>query len=337
MRPFSYERATSVAGAVQAASIPADSPIGAPIQFLAGGTNLLDLMKIDVMYPDRLVDITPLAGTLSGIRLGDDGLTLGALTRMSEAGHHPDIEREYPVIAQSLKLAASAQLRNMASLAGNVLQRTRCHYFRDVTWSACNKRNPGSGCAALEGSNRKHAVLGVSPHCIATYPGDFAAALMALEAIVRITGPDGDRSIPFHELHRLPGDTPHIETTLAPGEMITGFHIPASPMAKRSLYLKVRDRESYEFALTSAAIALDLQDGVVREARIALGGVATTPWRSRAAEDSLKGKVLDETSARAAAEAAFAPARTHGENDYKPELGRNTIVRALLDAAMLEI
>jgi xanthine dehydrogenase YagS FAD-binding subunit len=337
MKPFSYERANDLASAVRAASVQADAHIRAPIQFLAGGTTLLDLMKIDVMKPDRLIDINPLEKSFSEITLDGDGLRLGALARMSTVAHHPDVEREYPVISQALKLGASAQLRNMASLGGNVLQRTRCSYFRDVTWQACNKRNPGSGCAALAGVNRNHAVLGVSDHCIATYPGDFAQALMVLDAFVQITGRDGERSIPFRELHRLPADSPHIETTLAPGEFITDFRIAAGPWARRSLYLKIRDRASYEFAVASVAVALDLADGLVRDVRIALGGVATVPWRAVSAEDILKGKPLDEATARAAAEAAFATARTHGDNHFKPELGRNAIVRALLDAAMLEI
>jgi xanthine dehydrogenase YagS FAD-binding subunit len=336
MRPFSYDRARDLDSAVRAASAQVEAQNRAPIQFLAGGTNLLDLMKIDVMRPDRLIDINPLEGALSEIVADDSGLRLGGLARMSTVAHHPDIEKDYPVLSQSLKLAASAQLRNMASLAGNVLQRTRCSYFRDVSWSACNKREPGSGCAAIEGVNRKHAVLGVSAHCIATYPGDFAQALIALDAMVEITGLEGKRCIPIHELHRLPGDTPHIENTLAAGEIITAFQIPPKAWAKRSLYLKIRDRESYEFAIASAAVALDLADGVVRDVRIALGGVATIPWRAVAAEEVLKGMPLTEDLARSAAEAAFESAQTHGENDFKPELGRSTLVRALLDAAKLE-
>jgi xanthine dehydrogenase YagS FAD-binding subunit len=224
----------------------------------------------------------------------------------------------------------------MATLAGNVLQRTRCNYFRDPSWRACNKRDPGSGCAALQGVNRKHAVLGTSAHCIATYPGDFAQALVALDAVVDVLGPDGERTLRVEELHRPPGDTPHVETVLAPGELITGFAVPAGPW-RRSLYLKIRDRESYEFALASAAVALDLAgDGAVRAARIALGGVATTPWRAREAEALLVGRPLTEASATEAAEAAFAGAVTHRGNAYKPELGRRTLVRALLAAARLE-
>ncbi|NIX75058.1 FAD binding domain-containing protein [Microvirga terricola] len=337
MRPFSYERAHDLASAIRAASHQADAPLHAPIQFLAGGTTLLDLMKIDVMRPDRVIDINPLEKTFSEITVTPMGLRLGALARMSAVAHHPAVEREYPVVSQALKLGASAQLRNMASLGGNVLQRTRCSYFRDTSWHECNKRDPGSGCAALQGLNRKHAILGTSEHCIATYPGDFAQALIALDAAVEIAGAKGNREVPFRTLHKLPGDTPHIETSLATGEIIVSFHIPAGAYARRSLYLKVRDRESYEFASASAAVALDLADGVVREARIALGGVATIPWRAVEAEDVLKGTMLDEVRARVAAEAAFAGARTFGGNDFKPELGRRTLVRALLEAAALEI
>ena len=256
---------------------------------------------------------------------------------MADAADHPLIRQTYPLIAQSLELAASPQLRNMASLGGNVLQRTRCNYCRDTSWTACNRRSPGSGCAALDGVNRKHAVLGTSGDCIATYPGDFAQALTALRASVEIAAPEGPRIIPFEDLHRLPGSTPHLETNLRPGELITGFFVPAGPWTRRSLYLKVRDRESYEFALASAAVALELRDGNVEQARIALGGVATKPWRAREAEVALEGKPVTESNARAAAEAAFASSRARGENEYKPELGRRTLVRALLQAAAMEV
>ncbi|HEY1707640.1 MAG TPA: FAD binding domain-containing protein [Rhizomicrobium sp.] len=294
-------------------------------------------MKLDVMRPEEVVDINDLAGSFAAITADSHGLHLGAMAHMAEAAEHPAILRDYPVIAQSLHLAASAQIRNMATLGGNVLQRTRCSYFRDPSWSACNKRNPGSGCAALRGVNRKHAVLGTSDACIATYPGDFAQALIALDATVEIAGPAGARTMRFEDLHTLPGDTPQIETALRPGDLITGFFVPAAPWTRRSLYLKIRDRESYEFALASAAVALDLADGRVREARIALGGVATKPWRAREAEAALKDQALDAGSAGRAAEAAFAQAKTHGDNDYKPQLGQRTLVRALLACAALEV
>jgi xanthine dehydrogenase YagS FAD-binding subunit len=338
MRPFIYERPGGLAEAMQmAAASNVVPPTMAATQYLAGGTTLLDLMKLDVMRPEVVVDINRL--DLVGTRIERRGnvLYVGAFATMAAAAEHPEIRQNYPVIAQSLELAASPQLRNMATLGGNVLQRTRCNYFRDPSWGSCNKREPGSGCAALDGVTRKHAVLGVSDNCIATYPGDFAQALVALDALVEIAGPGGPRVIRFEGLHRLPGDTPHMETVLSPGELITGFLFPVAPWTRRSLYLKIRDRQSYEFALASAAVALDLADGRVREARIALGGVATKPWRARQAEAVLRDQAVDKTVARRAAEAAFVDARTHGDNDYKPELGRRTVVRALLQAAQLSI
>jgi xanthine dehydrogenase YagS FAD-binding subunit len=334
MRPFVYERASDWAAATQAAAGPGSTPAS----YLAGGTTLVDLMKLDVMQPERLIDINALQDSRYGrIEFSQNGLRLGALVRMAAAADHPDVQHHYPVIAQSLQLAASAQLRNMASLGGNVLQRTRCTYFRDVSYAACNKRNPGSGCAALAGINRMHAVLGGSDHCIATYPGDFGQALIALDAKVDLIGPDGARTIRFAKLHRQPGDTPDQETTLRPGELIASFMVPAGPWTRRSLYLKVRDRQSYEFALASAAVALDLADGTVREVRIALGGVSTVPWRAADAEAVLRGKAIDDQTATAAAEAAFAGAQGHGHNDFKIELGKRTLRRALQQAAALEI
>jgi xanthine dehydrogenase YagS FAD-binding subunit len=330
MRPFHYEHAANRTQALKAAAAT-----GA--HYLAGGTTLIDLMKLDVMRPTTVVDINALAGEHSEIRLDGDHLRLGALARMSDVADDPAVRRDYPMIAQSLELAASPQIRNMASLGGNVLQRTRCTYFRDTSWSACNKRNPGSGCAAAEGVNRKLAVLGASDHCIANYPGDFAIALAALGATVDLEGPAGRRVIPFEELHRLPGDTPHLETTLKPGELITGFSVPAGPWTRRSLYLKIRDRQSYEFALTSGAVALDLDGGTVRASRIGLGGVAAKPWRSHEAEAALQGRRFDETTARAAAEAAFTGAVAHGQNAFRIELGRRTLVRALIQAGRMEV
>lgn len=299
---------------------------------------LLDLMKLDVTRPETVVDINAFAGTEYGqVDVSQNGLRLGALVRMADASEHPQIQSEYPVIVQSLKLAASQQIRNMASLGGNVLQRTRCTYFRDVSYTTCNKRNPGSGCAAMDGFNRNHAVLGVSDHCIATYAGDFAQALVALDAVVEIAGPKGTRKIAFSALHRRPGDTPDIETTLRPGEIIASLLIPAAPWTRRSLYLKVRDRESYEFALASAAVALDIEKGIVRNARIALGGVATIPWRAKEAEAALHGKPLTTQTAGAAADLAFAGAQARKDNKFKIELGKRTLSRALQQAAMLEI
>src|ERR1700733_2703322 len=334
MRTFSYDRAASAAEAVHAAAaITHDST-----SYLAGGTTLVDLMKLDVMRPSVIIDINPLQrGHLGRIELGPNGLRLGALVRMAEASDHPGVRNQYPLIAQSLQLAASQQLRNMASLGGNVLQRTRCTYFRDVAYAECNKRIPGSGCAAIGGFNRRHAVLGTSDHCIATYAGDFGQALIAVDAAVEIAGPHGNRTIPFAALHRKPEDTPDKETTLDPAEMIVSFLVPAAAWTRRSLYLKVRDRGSYEFALASAAVALDQQDGIVRNARIALGGVATVPWRATEAEAALRGKPINEQNAVMAADAAFSGAKGYGHNDFKIELGKRTLRRALLQAAALEI
>lgn len=330
MRPFTYRPCDSDAAAIAAAATPGT-------QFFAGGTVLLDLMKLDVMHPACLVDIGPLRHEHGAITLDQTGLHLGALARMSEVADHPGVARDYPALAQSLLAAASPQLRNMASLAGTVLQRTRCSYFRDASWQACNKRQPGSGCAAIGGKNRHLAVLGVSEHCIAHYPGDAANALVALGGTVDLLGPQGARTLPLEALHRLPEDRPDIETNLRPGELITAFHVPAGAWTRRSLYLKVRDRQSYAFALASAAVALELEDGIVRTARIGLGGVATKPWRSHAAEAVLAGQPFSEARAEQAAEVAFAGAVTHEETGFKPELGRRTLVRALLDVAALEV
>ena len=337
MRPFIYARVNTTSAAVQAECRGHVPPPASATHFLAGGTTLLDLMKLDVIRPAKVIDINALeTGHMGDIEANSKGLRLGALVRMEHAAEHPDICRSYPVIAQSLTLAASPQIRNMASLAGNVLQRTRCPYFRDATYADCNKRNPGTGCGAIDGFNRMHAVLGASKHCIATYPGDLAQALIALDTMVDILGARGSRSIPFATLHRRPGQMPDIETTLQPGEMIVSFFVPAGPWTRRSLYLKVRDRASYEFALTSAAVALDLHNGKVRNARIALGGVATVPWRAREAEAVLKGKAINDNTMKAAAETAFAAARRREHNGFKIALGKRTLIRALSQAAALE-
>jgi xanthine dehydrogenase YagS FAD-binding subunit len=329
MRAFDYVRAPDAAAAVHLAG-PATS-------YLAGGTTLLDLAKLDVMRPATVIDVNDLKAQFGSVASGRDGVHLGAFVHMADAAEHPAILAFCPMVAQSLQMAASAQIRNMATLGGNVLQRTRCSYFRDPSWTACNKRVPGSGCAAMTGVNRKHAVLGTSAACIATYPSDFAQTLIALDAMVDVVGTNGPRIMRFADLHVVPGATPERETTLAQGDLITGFTLPALPWAKRSLYLKVRDRQSYEFALASAAVALDMDGGLVREARIALGGVATKPWRAQEAETALAGAALSEESARHAAEIAFADAVSQGENAYKVELGKRTLVRALLRAASMEV
>jgi xanthine dehydrogenase YagS FAD-binding subunit len=337
MHPFTYLRSQDADQAIASnhGGMTEESHLAVP-QYLAGGTTLLDLMKLGTLAPSHVIDIKGLAPSYGSIDLTQTELRLGALVTMATAADHPDIREYFPVIAQSLYLAASPQIRNMATLGGNVLQRTRCNYFRDPSWPACNKRAPGSGCGALQGVNRKHAVLGVSNDCIATYPGDFAQALIALDAKVEIVNVTGKRILPFEDLHVVPGTTPQRETSLQSGDLITGFVIPRHGWLRRSLYLKLRDRESYEFALASAAVALDLDGEIVREVRIGLGGVATKPWRAREAETTLRGRALTRESAHAAAEAAFATALSHGSNDYKGELGRRTLVRALLQAKALE-
>jgi xanthine dehydrogenase YagS FAD-binding subunit len=340
MRPFVYERPTSVSAAIAMASnagaghVP---PTAADTQFIAGGTNLTDYMKLGIGRPDRLLDLNTLAEpALRKIRTSDDAIRFGALVRMGEAADNEDVRRRCPLLADSLKLGASGQLRNMASLGGNVLQRTRCQYFRETSWP-CNKREPGSGCAAIEGVNRQHAVLGTSDACIATYHGDFAQALIALDAGVDIEGRRGKRRLAFAKLHRMPGETPNIETDLAADEIITAIEVPLGPWSGRSRYLKIRDRESYAFALASAAVALDMDGQTVRSVRIGLGGVATVPWRAREAEDALQGKVLDEAAAQKAADAAFADARPREYNAFKIPLGKRTLVRALLETRDMKV
>jgi xanthine dehydrogenase YagS FAD-binding subunit len=330
VRTFKFERPGTLAQAARSAWGAAQGQTDATTLYLAGGTTVVDLMKLDVLRPRRLIDLNAARGG-QGIELTDTELRLGAFAKMSAVAKHPAVQSLYPVIAQSLQLAASAQLRNMATLGGNVLQRTRCPYYRDTSWEACNKRAPGSGCTAISGVNRNHAVLGVDESCISQYPGDFAIALIALEAQVDLLGPLGSRAIAFAALHRAASGSPHIETTLKEGEIITAFRIPAGPWTRRSSYLKVRDRASYEFAIASAAVALDLEGDTVRQVRIGLGGMAYRPWRALEAEQALTGKELTEASAEAAATIALGGAQTHGFNDYKPELARRTLVRALLE------
>jgi xanthine dehydrogenase YagS FAD-binding subunit len=337
MRPFAYERAADLPQAIKLGAGTGQGQTDAPVQFLAGGTTLIDLMKLDVLTPQRVVDLGPVRASWTGVDITPSGMRLGAFAKMSTVADDARVISQYPVVAQSLQLAASAQIRNMATLGGNVLQRTRCPYYRDPSWSACNKRVPGSGCAAIKGFNRNHAVLGVDDSCISQYPGDFAIALIALDSQVELTGPEGSRQIPFASLHAAVGSQPHIETTLKPGEIIVAFQVPAGAWTRRSLYLKVRDRASYEFAIASAAVALEMDGETVREARIGLGGMAYRPWRSHDAENILTGKALTEPGAAAAAAAALKGAISHGHNDYKPELAKRTLVRALLDAKALQV
>ncbi len=337
MRPFTYKAVQNAQDAVAQGSLQSPSHITAPVQFIAGGTTLIDLMKLDAMRPAALIDIKRIADpSLRRIEANARGLHIGALVSMADAASHSAIEKDYPVLSQSLWMAASPQLRIMATLGGNVLQRTRCTYFRDTSY-ACNKREPGSGCAAMDGFNRQQPVLGVSDACIATYPGDWAQGMIALDAMVEILGRGGKRSVAFADLHRDPGNTPHIESSLQPGELITAFTVPAGAYTRRSLYLKIRDRQSYEFALASAAVALDLDGGRVRDVRIALGGVAAKPWRAREAEDVLRGQPLTEDNASRAAKAAFTGAKTRKHNAFKVPLGQETMVRALMQAQAMEI
>ncbi|HEX3837292.1 MAG TPA: xanthine dehydrogenase family protein subunit M [Steroidobacteraceae bacterium] len=337
MRPFVFESATNLRQASYLGLRSGQGETDAKVQFLAGGTTLLDLMKLGVLRPDRIVDLGPVHAGHDAIHLDANGLQLGAFAKMAAAAEHPGVLAHYPAIAQSLQLAASAQLRNMATLGGNVLQKTRCTYYRDPTWRECNKRNPGSGCAALKGFNRNHAILGVDESCIAQYPGDFAIALMALDAQVELSSASGSRRIPFATLHRAVAGQPHIENTLRSGELITSFIVPPGAWTRRSLYLKVRDRTSYEFAIASAAIALDMDAERVRTVRIGLGGMASRPWRATQAEELLTGQPLTEANAQAAATTALKDAITHGHNDFKPELARRTLVRALLQARSMRV
>ena len=331
MRNFAYERADGDVA-------PGRLLAGDGAVFLAGGTTLLDLMKLDVMRPSQVVNIGGLRDRYGQISVDGGVLRLGGLVRMAEAADHADVLRVAPAIAQSLKAAASPQLRNVATLAGNVLQRTRCAYFRDVSWQACNKRSPGSGCAAREGVNRRMAVLGGSADCIAHYPGDLANVLAAFGAEIEIMAATGEtRSMRFEDLHRLPGNTPDRETNLQPGDLITAFTMPVAAWTRRSVYVKIRDRASYDFAQASAVVGLELDGGIIRTARIGLGGVAAKPWRSHEAEQALQGQTLTPDVVQRAATAAFAGAMSHGENDFKPELGRRTLVRAVFEAARLEV
>lgn len=326
MRPFDYQRATDPQAAVNA--------IGAApsAKFLAGGTNLVDLMKQNVESPAHLIDINRLE--LAKIEeLPDGGLRLGALARNADTADHPLVRERYPLLAQAILAGASPQLRNLATNGGNLLQRTRCYYFYDPAYRQCNKREPGSGCAAIHGYNRIHAILGASDQCIATHPSDMCVALAALGAVVRVRGGRGERNIPFGDFHRLPDDHPEIETNLRPDELIMSIDLPRSPYADHSTYVKVRDRASYAFALVSAAAALEMDGDTIRSARLALGGVALKPWRSEQAEALLVGKPANEDAYRAAADEAVAGAKTYEHNAFKVQMAKETIVRAFTLAA----
>jgi xanthine dehydrogenase YagS FAD-binding subunit len=336
MQPFEYQRADDPQAAVRALE---QAPKG---KFLAGGTNLVDLMKQQVELPTHLVDINRLE--LAKIEeLPDGGLRLGALARNSDTAAHMLVRQRYPMLAQAILAGASAQLRNAATDGGNLMQRTRCYYFYDPAYAACNKRHPGSGCAAIGGYNRIHAILGIEPGgtnagddktmCIATHPSDMCVALAALGATVRVRGPKGERAIAFSDFHRLPGKTPEVDTNLRPNELILSIDLPKSPYAEHSTYVKVRDRASYAFALVSAAAAVELEGRNIKSARLALGGVAHMPWRSEKAEESLRGKPAAAESYRAAADIVLAGAKGYEHNSFKIEMAKQTIVRAFTIAA----
>ena len=326
MNRFEYIRPASTAEAVAAAAQPGSA-------FLAAGTNLLDLMKGGAARPERLVDISRLPGLDRIDWLADGSLRIGALVRNSDLAYDAGVQRSFPAVAEALLSGASPQLRNAATIGGNLLQRTRCPYFNDVA-SACNRRAAGSGCDALKGENRLHAILGWSEHCIATHPSDLCVPLVSLDAVVELLGPDGPREVSLEALHRLPGATPEQETVLSPGELITAVRLPpqGAAVAGHTRYLKVRERTSFAFAVVSAAAGLDLDGGTIRKARLALGGVAAMPWRARAAEAALEGAAASATAFAHAADLALAEARPSGENAFKIELARRLVVRALQEA-----
>lgn len=321
MRPFAYARAASADDAI---ALAAQHPRG---QFLAGGTNVVDLIKMDVAHPEILIDLNALP--FGAIESATDGsVRIGALARMSDTADHRLVREGAPCVSMALNLSASAQLRNMASIGGNVLQRTRCAYFRDVS-QACNKRRNGDGCSALGGDDRKMAILGETDRCIAVHPSDFAVAMTVTDAMITLRGPAGERRVPFEGFHRPPGGDPSRDTVIAPNELLTAVSFTPTRLTRNSTYLKIRDRASYEFALVSVAAALDVQGGTIRAARIVLGGVASAPWRAKAAEAFLIGKAPNRDLFRAAAEAELRAARPQRLNGYKIVLARNAIVRAL--------
>lgn len=326
MTPFAYQRAADAAGAVAAVAGHAGAA------FLGGGTNLVDHMRLGIARPDLLVDVTRLPFDRVE-QLPDGGVRIGALVRNSDLAADRTIRARYPMLSRALLAGASGQLRNLATTAGNLLQRTRCDYFQDVT-TPCNKRTPGAGCSAIGGYTRYHAILGASEHCIAVHPSDMAVAMVALDATVVVLGTGGERRIPLADFHRLPGDAPQRDTVLEHGELIVAVELPALPFAARSDYRKVRDRASYAFALVSVAAALDIQGRTIRDARVALGGVAHKPWRATQAEAVLRGAPATIESFRAAADAELAPARPSGDNEFKIPMARNTIVAVLRDLSV---
>jgi xanthine dehydrogenase YagS FAD-binding subunit len=331
MHTFEFIRPADPAAAIAAAAQSKTAQQGADVRFMGGGTTLIDLMKLNVETPARILDINRLP--LNKIEdTPDHGLRIGATVRNSDLAYHPRVQRDYSVLSQAILQGASAQIRNMATVGGNLLQRTRCVYFRD-TALPCNKREPGTGCPAITGHNRTLAILGTSEHCIATNPSDMCIALAALDATVQIQGTKGTRTIAFGDFHLLPGSTPHRETVLEPGDLITHITLPPPTSGSKHLYLKLRDRASYEFALASAAVVLTISSGKISRARIALGGVGTKPWRSTEAEAALIGKTVNDTTFRQAAEAALRSAKPQSENGFKIELAKRCLTHALRTAA----
>lgn len=324
MHPFTLERPRDLAAALAFRAQAGRNDAAA--EYIAGGTDMVQLLQEYVRRPERLVSLAGLLG--DRIELGPNGLRLGAAATMAEVAAHPSVVEQFPVISEALLNSASPQVRNQATMGGNLLQRTRCPYFRDVGYAGCNKRSPGSGCAAIGGENRWHAVLGTSESCIATHASDLAVALVALDAAVEVRGASAQRTVPLNDLYRLPAGTPHIETVLQPGEVIAAITVPSSPAARRSHYLKVRDRASFEFAVVSAAVALEMDGARIRQARVALGGVGTKPWRVPRVEAALAGASLDPAALRRAAALAVQGARGRGHNDFKIELMQRAIVRA---------
>jgi xanthine dehydrogenase YagS FAD-binding subunit len=321
MHPFKYTRVSSTREALAAT--------GTHSRFLAGGTNLLDLMKLNVEVPNQLIDINDL--DLNKIEVFPGGsIRVGALVKNTDLAYHPMVMQRFPVLSEAILVGASAQLRNAASTAGNIMQRVRCPYFYDTAFP-CNKREPGTGCSAIPGYNREHAVLGTSEYCIATHPSDMAVAMAALDAVIHIQGPKGLRNVRFVDFHLLPGKTPHVEHNLKNGEIITAVELPALSYGAKSHYVKTRDRASYQFALASAAVALDIQAGTIKAARVALGGVGTKPWRSVEAEQVLIGNAAGASAYQAAAEAALAGAKAYKDNGFKIGLAKSTLVRALTE------
>ncbi len=331
MHIFEFIRPKDSAAAIAVAAQSKTAQQGADVRFMGGGTTLIDLMKLNVETPARVLDINRLP--LDQIELmPDDGLKIGATVRNSDLAYHPKVHQDYSVLSQAILQGASAQIRNMATVGGNLLQRTRCIYFRDTTMP-CNKREPGSGCPAITGHNRTLAILGSSEHCIATNPSDMCVALAALEATIHVQGPKGSRAIPFGDFHLLPGNTPYRETVLGPGDLITHVTLPQPIVGSKQLYLKLRDRASYEFALVSAAVVLTIAGGGITRARIALGGVGTKPWRSPEAEAALTGKPANDATFYQAAEAALRNARPQSENKFKIELAKRCLTHALRTAS----